>query len=107
MKRIFPFVILTLIVGALPAAAAPKTVAATDISRVSAIAEYEGAAISPQGVTIYSNAEKKVLLTSLDFTGKERWKLTLDGFGDQIAMAATTDKDGTIWIADASKWHLE
>ena len=106
MKRIFPFVILTLIVGALPAAAAPKTVAATDISRVSAIDEYEGAAISPQGVTIYSNAEKKVLLTSLDFTGKERWKLTLDGFGDQIAMAATTDKDGTIWIAGMSAGTL-
>lgn len=102
MKRIFPLVIVGLILSVLPASAAPKSVAATEISKVSAIAEYEGAVISPQGVTIFSNADKKVQLTSLDFAGVERWKLTLEGFADQIAMAATTDKDGTIWLAGMS-----
>jgi hypothetical protein len=106
MKKISSLVVAFLFLGLLPASAAPKTVAATDISRVSAIAEYEGAAVSPQGITIFSNAEKKVLLTSLDFTGKERWKLTLDGFSDQIAMATTTDKDGTIWLAGMSATNI-
>jgi hypothetical protein len=106
MKKISSLVIAFLFLGLLPASAAPKTVAATDISRVSAIAEYEGAAVSSQGITIFSNAEKKVLLTSLDFTGKERWKLTLDGLSDQIAMAATTDKDGTIWLAGMSATNI-
>ena len=102
MKRIFPLVIVGLLLSFLPASAAPKSVAATEISKVSAIAEYEGAVISSQGITIFSNVEKKVQLTSLDFAGVERWKMTLDGFGDQIAMAGTTDKDGTIWLAGVS-----
>lgn len=102
MKRIFPVVIVGLVLSALPATAAPKSVAATEISKVSAIAEYEGAAISPQGITIFSNADQKVQLTSLDFAGAQRWTLTLEGFADQIAMAATTDKDGTIWLAGMS-----
>jgi len=102
MKRIFPLVIVALVLSVLPASAAPKSVAATEISKVSAIAEYEGAVISPQGITIFSNADKKVQLTSLDFAGVERWKLTLEGFADQIAMAAATDKDGTIWLAGMS-----
>jgi hypothetical protein len=102
MKRIFPLVIAALLLSVFPATAAPKSVAATEISKVSAIAEYEGAVISPQGITIFSNADKKVQLTSLDFAGVERWKLTLEGFADQIAMAAATDKDGTIWLAGMS-----
>ena len=102
MKRIFPLVIAGLLLSALPATAAPKSVAATDIAKVSAIAEYEGAVISPQGITIFSNVDKKVQLTSLDFAGAQRWTVTLEGLSDQIAMAATTEKDGTIWLAGMS-----
>ena len=102
MKRIFPLVIAALLLSALPATAAPKSVAATEIAKVSAIAEYEGAVISPQGITIFSNVDKKVQLTSLDFAGVQRWTVTLEVFSDQIAMAATTEKDGTIWLAGMS-----
>jgi hypothetical protein len=102
MKKIFPLVIAGLLLSVLPASAAPKSVAATEISKVSAIAEYEGAVISPQGITIFSNADKKVQLTSLDFAGAQRWTVTLEGLSDQIAMAATTEKDGTIWLAGMS-----
>ncbi len=102
MKRIFPLVIAALLLSALPATAAPKSVAATEISKVSTITEYEGAVISPQGITIFSNVDKKVQLTSLDFAGSQRWTVTLEGFSDQIAMAATTEKDGTIWLAGMS-----
>ena len=51
--------------------AAPKSIAASEITKVAPIAEYEGVAISSQGITIFSNAEKKVLVSSLDFTGAE------------------------------------
>jgi hypothetical protein len=92
-------VITALLVSSQPAGAAPKSIAATEITKVAPIAEHEGVAISSQGITIFSNAEKKVLVTSLDFTGADKWKLVIEGASDQIAMAATSDKEGNTWLA--------
>jgi hypothetical protein len=92
-------VIAALLVSSQPAGAAPKTIAASEIAKVASIAEHEGVAISNQGITIFSNSEKKVLVTSLDFLGAEKWKLPIAGATDQIAMAATSDKDGNTWLA--------
>jgi hypothetical protein len=39
------------------------------------------------------------MVTSLDFLGAEKWKLPIAGATDQIAMAATSDKEGNIWLA--------
>ena len=91
--------ITALLVSSQPAGAAPKSIAATEITKVAPIAEHEGVAISSQGITIFSNAEKKVLVTSLDFTGADKWKLVIEGASDQIAMAATSDKEGNTWLA--------
>ena len=91
--------IAALLVSSQPAGAAPKTIAASEIAKVASIAEHEGVAISNQGITIFSNSEKKVLVTSLDFLGAEKWKLPIAGATDQIAMAATSDKDGNTWLA--------
>ena len=99
MKRFAVAVIAALLVSSQPAGAAPKTIAASEIAKVAPIAEYEGVAISNQGITIFSNSEKKVLVTSLDFLGAEKWKLPIAGATDQIAMAATSDKEGNIWLA--------
>jgi hypothetical protein len=92
-------VITALLVSSQPAGAAPKSIAATEITKVAPIAEHEGVAISSQGITIFSNAEKKVLVTSLDFLGTEKWRLPIAGATDQIAMAATSDKEGNTWLA--------
>jgi hypothetical protein len=92
-------VITALLVSSQPAGAAPKSIAATDITKVAPIAEHEGVAISNQGITIFSNSEKKVLVTSLDFLGTEKWRLPIAGSTDQIAMAATSDKEGNTWLA--------
>jgi hypothetical protein len=92
-------VITALLVSSQPAGAAPKSIAATDITKVAPIAEHEGVAISNQGITIFSNSEKKVLVTSLDFLGTEKWRLPIAASTDQIAMAATSDKEGNIWLA--------
>jgi hypothetical protein len=99
VKRFALAVISALLFSAQPAGALPKAIAASEITKVAPIAEHEGALISSQGITIFSNSEKKVLVTSLDFLGAEKWKLSVDGAPDQIAMAATADKDGNIWLA--------
>lgn len=99
MKRFAVAVIAALLISSHPAGAAPKTIAASEITKVAAIAEHEGASISSQGIAIFSNVEKKVLVSSMDFTGAEKWKLVIEGSADQVAMAATSDKEGNTWLA--------
>jgi hypothetical protein len=98
VKRFAVAVIAALLLSAQPVGAAPKSIAASEITKVAPIAEHEGVAISSQGITIFSNSEKKVLVSSLDFTGTEKWKLVIEDSLDQIAMAATTDKEGNTWL---------
>lgn len=99
MKRFVATVIAALLLSAQPVGAAPKSIAASEITKIAPIADHEGVAISSQGITIFSNSEKKVLVSSLDFTGTEKWKLVIQGSTDQIAMAATSDKEGNTWLA--------
>jgi hypothetical protein len=99
VKRFAVAVIAALILSAQPVGAAPKSIAASEITKVAPIAEHEGVTISSQGITIFSNSEKKVLISSLDFTGTEKWKLIIEGSADQIAMVATSDKEGNTWLA--------
>ena len=99
MKRFASVVIAALLFSAQPADAAPKSIAASEITKVAPIAEHEGAVITAQGVTIFANTEKKVMVTNLDFAGAQKWQLTVEGAPDQIAMAATSDKEGSIWLA--------
>jgi len=99
MKRIAVAVIAALFLTAPQVQAAPKAITATEITKVAPIAEHEGVSISSQGITIFSNAENKVLISSLDFTGAEKWKATLESSVDQIALAATVDKEGNTWLA--------
>jgi len=99
VKRLASVVIATLLLTAQPADAAPKSIAASEITKVAPIAEHEGAVIASQGITIFTNTEKKVTVTTLDFAGAQKWQLVVEGAPDQIAMAATSDKEGNIWLA--------
>jgi len=99
MKRIAVAVIAALLLTAPQVQAAPKAITAAEITKVAPIAEHEGASISSQGITIFSNAENKVFISSLDFAGAEKWKVTLESSVDQIALAATVDKEGNTWLA--------
>ena len=99
MKRFASVVIVALLFSAQPADAAPKSIAASEITKIAPIAEHEGAAITAQGVTIFANTEKKVTVTNLDFSGSQKWQLLVEGAPDQIAMAVTSDKEGNIWLA--------
>lgn len=87
--------------------AAPKSILAVEITKVSEVMDHEGALISNQGITLFSNAEKKVSITFLDFTGIEKWNLTLQERADQIVMAATSDKEGNIWLAGLAAATVE
>lgn len=98
--KAFISVILIAILASTPfSSAAPQSIASVEINKVATVIDHEGAVISNQGITLYSNEEKKVLVTSLDFTGVEKWALVLEDRADQIAMAATSDRDGNIWLA--------
>jgi hypothetical protein len=99
VKRFASVVIAALLFSAQPADAAPKSIAASEITKIAPIAGHEGAAINAQGITIFANAEKKVTVTSLDFAGAQKWQLVVDGAPDQIAMASTFDEEGNIWLA--------
>jgi hypothetical protein len=92
VKRFASVVIVALLFSAQPADAAPKSIAASEITKIAPIAEHEG-------VTIFANTEKKVTVTNLDFSGSQKWQLLVEGAPDQIAMAATSDKEGNIWLA--------
>lgn len=99
-RKVFIALICALTITTTPSSsAAPKSVASVEIGKVAEVIDHEGALINKQGITLYSNEEKKVLLTALDFSGVERWRLILEDRADQIAMAATSDKDGNIWLA--------
>jgi hypothetical protein len=87
--------------------AAPKSITAVEITKVSAVIDHEGVVISNQGIALFSNAEKKVSLTFLDFAGAEKWNLTLEDRADQIVMAATSDKEGNIWLAGLTAATVE
>jgi len=99
VKRFASVVIAALLFSAQPADAAPKSIAASEITKVAPIAEHEGAVITAQGITIFTNTEKKVMVSNLDFAGAQKWQLTVEGAPDQIAMAATSDKEGSVWLA--------
>lgn len=99
MKRFASVVIAALLFSAQPADAAPKSIAAREITKIAPIAEHEGATVTAQGVTIFANTEKKVTVTNLDFSGSQKWQLLVDGAPDQIVMATTSDKEGNIWLA--------
>ena len=108
MRKLFVIVAaLTSLVVTPFSYAAPKSIAAVEITKVSAVIDHEGAVISNQGIALFSNAEKKVSLTFLDFAGAEKWNLILQDRADQIVMAATSDREGNIWLAGLTAATIE
>ena len=108
MRKLFVILVtLTALVATPFAHAAPKSISAVEITKVSEVIDHEGAVISSQGIALFSNAEKKVSINFLDFSGVERWNLTLQDHADQIVMAATSDREGNIWLAGLTATAVE
>ena len=106
-KLVAILITFTSIISAPFTHAAPKSIAAVGLIQVATIIDHEGAVISNQGITLYTNEEKRVSLTSLDFMGVAKWSVTLEDFADQIVMAATSDKEGNVWLAGLTSASLE
>ena len=108
MRKLFIiFITVASLFSAQHSYAAPKSIPAVEIAKVSEVVDHEGALISNQGITLYSNAEKKVSISFLDFTGVKKWNLTLQDRADQIVTAATADKEGNIWLAGLTAATVE
>lgn len=108
MRKLFVILLTLASLVATPFAhAAPKSITAVEITKVSAVIDHEGAVISNQGIALFSNTDKKVSLTFLDFAGAQKWNLMLQDRADQIVMAATSDKEGNIWLAGLTAATVE
>jgi hypothetical protein len=108
MRKLFGIFIIAIAVIATPFShAAPKSIASVEISTVASVIDHEGAIISNQGITLYSNSEKRVSINSLDYLGADKWTLTLDARADQIVMAGTSDKEGNVWLAGLTSASVE
>jgi hypothetical protein len=97
------------------ATAAPKTSAAKQpiskqvvvkkLDLVTTAKDVEGLVAIGKTLITYSNTggvNSNILLIGLDATGLQLWQKTLDSGVDEVALAATADSSGNLWIAGAS-----
>lgn len=104
MKRLAIFLSL-LLVGVTPALAAPKSVAVKKLNLVAINQDAEKLVITGKTLVTVGNTDgmnSNILLTGLDSNGVQIWQKTIDSGVDEVALAATTDPTGNIWLAGAS-----
>ncbi|QLL23135.1 hypothetical protein DLE03_01890 [Actinobacteria bacterium IMCC25003] len=104
MKRIAIFLAL-LLLGISQAVAAPKSVAVKKLSLIPVNQGAEKLVITGKTLVTIGNTDgvnSNILLTGLDATGTQLWQKTIDSGVDEVALAATTDPSGNIWLAGAS-----
>lgn len=87
------------------ASAAPKAVAVKKLNLLAVNQGTEKFVISGKTIVTIGNTDgvnSNVLLTGLDGNGVQLWQKTIDSGADEVALAATTDLSGNIWVAGAS-----
>ena len=98
-----------------PATAAPKTAAPKTSTTKSVTLKKldplvstplaEGVVASGKTLITYSNTggtNSNILITGFDANGLQLWQRTIDSGADEIALAATVDSAGTLWLAGDS-----
>jgi hypothetical protein len=104
MKRVALLLVLALL-GSSQAVAAPKSVAVKKLSLLPVNQGAEKLVITGKTLVTVSNTDginSNILLTGLDSNGLQIWQKTIDSGVDEVALAATTDPSGNIWLAGAS-----
>jgi hypothetical protein len=104
MKRLAIFLAL-LLVGATPAIAAPKPIAVKKLTLLSVDQGAELLALSGKTIVTIANSEgvnTNILLSGVDGSGVQMWQKSIDSGVDEVALAATTDSSGNIWLVGAS-----
>jgi hypothetical protein len=84
---------------------ASKQVAVKKLDLVSTAKDVEGLVAIGKTLITYSNTggvNSNIVVTGLDATGVQLWQKTVDSGADEVALAATTDPAGNLWIAGAS-----
>jgi hypothetical protein len=108
MKRLtffLTFAITLTLIAAPVASPAPKTVAVKKLNLLAVNQGIEKVVITGKTIVTVENSDgmnSNVLLTGLDVTGVQLWQKTIDSGADEVALAATTDSLGNIWVAGAS-----
>ena len=104
MKRLAFFLTFALVASPV-ASAAPKAVAVKKLNLLAVNQGTEKFVISGKTIVTIGNTDgvnSNVLLTGLDGNGVQLWQKTIDSGADEVALAATTDLSGNIWVAGAS-----
>lgn len=112
--RVVPILIAlscaTSLIALTDATAAPKKPAAKQVAfkkldLLTTAKNIEGLVANGKTLFTYSNtggSNLNVVVTGLDATGLQLWQKTIDSGADDIALAATGDSAGNLWIAGAS-----
>jgi hypothetical protein len=90
--------------SAAPKKAVPKQVSVKKLDLLTSVKDAEGLLAIGKTLITYSNtagSNSNILITSLDATGVQLWQKTIDSGVDEVALAATTDTSGNLWIAGA------
>lgn len=104
MKRLAAFLALTLIATPV-ASAAPKPVVVKKLNLLAVDQGTERFVVTGKTIVTVANSDglnSNVLLTGLDGNGVQIWQKIIDSGADEVALAATTDPSGNIWLAGAS-----
>ncbi|MFM6941291.1 MAG: hypothetical protein ACKOXI_04885 [Candidatus Planktophila sp.] len=103
MKRFLPLALAVILIAP-QASAAPKPITPTLGSIFSAPVGSEGVVLSGQNTVLFQNINQltaDIQITALDVARNQIWQRVIDSQVDEIAMAATVDPAGTIWLAGA------
>jgi hypothetical protein len=108
MKFLAALISLSLLF-ATPADAAQKRVAVKKIEKIATLPTAELLLASKSSIITVGNIESAtsdISLSALNSAGTASWSLNLDSGLDEIAMAATSDSAGNIWLAGFSATAL-
>jgi len=103
--KFFAVLIAALLAFSTPAEAAQKRVAVKKIEKIATLPTAELLFASGSSIITVGNIESAtsdISLSALNSDGTPSWSLNLDSGLDEIAMAATPDSAGNIWLAGFS-----
>ena len=104
MKFLAVFVAV-LLAFSTPAEAAQKRIAVKKIEKIATIPGAELLVATGSSIVTISNVDSRtsdIALNAMDISGTAQWSKTIDAGVDEIAMAASRDNVGNLWIAGFS-----
>ena len=104
MKK-YLLLVLTIVISAQPAFAAPKSVQVKKIEILASAPNAEGMVMSGKNLITFSHAgsnNSNIVVSAVDTNGISQWNCTIDSGSDEIATVATVDSLGNIWLGGSS-----